>query len=535
MFKKSTLGVGGLAIVGVLFIGIMLLANLLLRGAKLDLTADKLFTISEGTENIVHGLQEPVNLYLYFSEKSATPNPSLRNHATRVRELLEELVSRSEGKLTLKVIDPQPYSEEEDRATELGIVTVPVNQSGEKGYLGLAATNSTDGKEAIPYLDPQSEEQLEYDVAKLIQNLSSAKKPVVGWLSSLPMTGEFDMQTGRPGQPWVVYGQTEQLYTVQDLEPSLTSIGSDVDVLVVVHPKNLPPAALYAIDQFALRGGRVLVFVDPDAQADQSASDPNNPMAQFMADKSSHFEPLLAAWGVDFKAGQVVVDLERGMVVNMRAGEPPLQHIAVLGFDATSMAKDVVTARLDNVYMITAGSLSPVAGTKLLVEPLIKTSAQAGLVPAQRVSMASDPRALRDGFKPDGEHMIAVRVSGDAVTAFPEGPPAGVAAAPDALKASAKPLNVVVIADTDMLSDYVWVRQSNFFGQVILQPVANNGELVWNAIDNLGGSNDLISIRGRAAYSRPFARVNELRTNADAQLRIKEEQLQQELAQTEAT
>jgi ABC-type uncharacterized transport system involved in gliding motility auxiliary subunit len=535
MFKKSTLGVGGLAIVGVLFIGIMLLANLLLRGAKLDLTADKLFTISEGTENIVHGLQEPVNLYLYFSEKSATPNPSLRNHATRVRELLEELVSRSEGKLTLKVIDPQPYSEEEDRATELGIVTVPVNQSGEKGYLGLAATNSTDGKEAIPYLDPQSEEQLEYDVAKLIQNLSSAKKPMVGWLSSLPMTGEFDMQTGRPGQPWVVYGQTEQLYTVQDLEPSLTSIGSDVDVLVVVHPKNLPPAALYAIDQFALRGGRVLVFVDPDAQADQSASDPNNPMAQFMADKSSHFEPLLAAWGVDFKAGQVVVDLERGMVVNMRAGEPPLQHIAVLGFDATSMAKDVVTARLDNVYMITAGSLSPVAGTKLLVEPLIKTSAQAGLVPAQRVSMASDPRALRDGFKPDGEHMIAVRVSGDAVTAFPEGPPAGVAAAPDALKASAKPLNVVVIADTDMLSDYVWVRQSNFFGQVILQPVANNGELVWNAIDNLGGSNDLISIRGRAAYSRPFARVNDLRTNADAQLRIKEEQLQQELAQTEAT
>jgi ABC-type uncharacterized transport system involved in gliding motility auxiliary subunit len=535
MFKKSTLGVGGLAIVGVLFVGIMLLANLLLRGAKLDLTADKLFTISEGTENIVHGLAEPVNLYLYFSEKSATPNPSLRNHATRVRELLEELVSRSDGKLTLKVIDPQPYSEEEDRANELGIVTVPVNQSGEKGYLGLAATNSTDGKEAIPYLDPQSEEQLEYDVAKLIHKLSSAKKPVVGWLSSLPITGEFDMQTGRPGQPWVVYGQTEQLYTVQDLEPSLTSIGSDVDVLVVVHPKNLPPAALYAIDQFALRGGRVLVFVDPDAQADQSASDPNNPMAQFMADKSSHFEPLLAAWGVDFKAGQVVLDLERGMVVNMRPGEPPLQHIAVLGFDAGSMAKDVVTARLDNVYMITAGSLSPVAGTKLKVEPLIKTSAQAGLVPAQRVSMASDPRALRDGFKPDGERMIAVRVSGDAVTAFPEGPPAGAAAAANALKVSAKPLNVVVIADTDMLSDYVWVRQSNFFGQVILQPVANNGELVWNAIDNLGGSNDLISIRGRAAYSRPFDRVNALRTNADAQLRIKEEHLEQELAQTEAT
>jgi ABC-type uncharacterized transport system involved in gliding motility auxiliary subunit len=238
---------------------------------------------------------------------------------------------------------------------------------------------------------------------------------------------------------------------------------------------------------------------------------------------------------VDFKSGQVVVDLERGMVVSMRQGEPPLQHIAVLGLDGSSMAKDVVTAQLDNVYMITAGSLSPVAGTKLKIEPLIKSSSQAGLIPAQRVAMATDPRALRDGFKPSGEQMLAVRVSGNATTAFPDGPPAGVTAAPDALKASAKPLNVVVIADTDMLSDYVWVRQSNFFGQVVVQPVANNGELVWNAIDNLGGSNDLISIRGRAAYSRPFDRVNELRRNADAQLRTKEEQLQKELEQTEAT
>jgi len=535
MLKKTHLNAAGLIVIGALFVAIILLANLTLRGAQVDLTDGKLYTLSEGTKHIVSDLKEPVNLYLFFSESAATPIPQIRNHGVRVRELLEQLVARSNGKLTLKVIDPLPFSEEEDRATELGISSVPISAAGEKLYLGLAATNSTDGKESIPYLDPQTEEQLEYDIAKLIHKLSSAKKPVVAWLSSLPMQGEFDPQSGRPGQPWVVYSQTEQLYTVRNLEPALTSVEDDVDVLVVVHPKNLPPAALYAIDQFALRGGRVLVFVDPDAQADQSAADPNNPMAQFMADKSSHFEPLLAAWGVDFKAGQVVVDLERGMVVSMRQGEPPLQHIAVLGLDGGSMAKDVVTTKLDNVYMITAGSLSAVAGTKLKIEPLIKTSAQAGLIPAQRVSMATDPRALRDGFKPSGEQMLAVRVSGNATTAFPDGPPAGVTAAPGALKASAKPLNVVVVADTDMLSDYVWVRQSNFFGQTIVQPVANNGELVWNAIDNLGGSNDLISIRGRAAYSRPFERVNELRRNADAQLRTKEEQLQKELEQTEAT
>ena len=158
-----------------------------------------------------------MNLYLFFSEKTATPIPQLRNHGIRVRELLEELVSRSKGKLTLKVIDPQPFSEEEDRAQELGVNSMPVGATGDKLYLGLAATNSTDGKEAIPFLDPQSEEQLEYDVAKLIHKLSSAKKPVVAWLSTLPMQGDFDMQTGRPRPPWVVYGQVEQLYTVRNL------------------------------------------------------------------------------------------------------------------------------------------------------------------------------------------------------------------------------------------------------------------------------------------------------------------------------
>jgi ABC-type uncharacterized transport system involved in gliding motility auxiliary subunit len=533
MFKKSTLGAGSLAVIGLAFIGVMLLANLLLRGAQLDLTADKLYTISDGTEHIVKGLKEPVNLYLFFSERTATPIPQIKNHGIRVRELLEELVARSDGKLSLKVIDPQPFSEEEDRATELGITSVPINAGGDKLYLGLAATNSTDGKEAIPYLDPQLEEQLEYDVAKVIHKLSSAKKPVVGWLSSLPMQGDFDMQTGRPKPPWVVYGQIEQLYTVHNLEPTLTTIGADVDVLVLVHPKDLPPAALYAIDQFALRGGHILAFVDPNAQSDQSGSDPNNPMAQFAADKSSHLEPLLAAWGVEFKPDQVVADLERGLVVSMREGEPPSQHIAVLGFDTSTLTKDVITARLDSINMATVGSLKPLAGSKLKFEPLIHTSKQAGLLPTQRFAMTADPATLRDGFKPIGELNVAARISGNAVSAFPNGPPAGVAAAAGALKVSSKPLNIVIIADSDLLSDFMWVQTRNFFGQMISQPFANNGELVWNALDNLAGSADLISIRGRAAYSRPFDRVDALRRTADSQFRAKEQQLEKELSQTE--
>jgi ABC-type uncharacterized transport system involved in gliding motility auxiliary subunit len=536
MSRKSHLGATGLAVIGVLFIAIMLLANQLLRSAKIDLTADHLYTISDGTDHIVHGLKEPVNLYLFFSEKTATPIPQIRNHGIRVRELLEELASRSDGKLTLKVIDPQPFSEEEDRAQELGVTSVPIGASGEKLYLGLAATNSTDGKEAIAFLDPQSEEQLEYDVAKLVHKLSNAKKPVVGWLSSLPMQGDFDMQTGRPREGWVVYSQIEQLYTVQNLEPTLTSIGNDVDVLVLVHPKSLPPAALYAIDQFALRGGHILAFVDPNSQADNAGADPNNPMAAMAADKSSHLEPLLAAWGVDFKSDQVVADLERGLSVSMREGEPPSQHIAILGFDNASMAKDVITAQLDSINMATAGSLKPLAASpesKLKFEPLIRTSAQAGLIPSQRFAMVSDPASLRDGFKPSGEMVVAARISGDGVSAFPNGPPEGVTAAPEALKKSSKPMNIVVIADTDLLSDFMWVQQRNFFGQTIAQPFANNGELAWNALDNLSGSADLISIRGRAPYSRPFERVEELRRNADARFRSTEQQLETQLQQTE--
>lgn len=535
MFKKSTIGAGGLAIFGLLFVGIMLLAAQLLPGARIDLTADNLYTLSEGTQRIVKGLKEPVNLYFFYSEKAASSNPDWRNHGARVRELLEELASLSGGKITLKVIDPPPYSEEEDRATEFGINSTPINANGDRLYLGIAGSNSTDGKEALPFLDPRLEEQLEYDVARLIYKLSTPTKPVVGWLSSLPMQGDFNMQTGRPSPPWVIYGQVEQLYTLRNLEPSLTAIDSDVSLLVLVHPKQLPPPALYAIDQYVLRGGHVLVFVDPSAQQDPGAGDPRDPMAQFQANRSSTLEPLLETWGVDYKPDQVVGDLERGLEVSMREGEPPSQHIAILGLDADAMGKDVVTAQLDTLNLATAGSLKAAEGSKLGFEPLVRTSRQAGLLPVQRIAMMSDPSSLRDGFQPTGEFVVAARVTGQAQSAFPDGPPAGAKAPSEPLKESVKAINVVVIADTDLMSDFMWLRMGNFFGQPIVQPFANNGDLVLNAIDNLGGSSDLASIRARAAYHRPFERVSRMRRESEARFRAQEQELEQELQNLDAT
>ncbi len=531
MNRKLTLGTGTLVALGLLFIGITILANSLLRGVRIDLTENDLYTVAPGTQNILKNLPEPVNLQLFVSERAISQVPAFKTYSLRVRDFLEELRARSNGKIRLQVIDPQPFSEDEDRAAELGIRGIPTNAAGDKLYFGLAGSNSTDGRAVIEFFDPAKQEYLEYDVAKLIYQLGTPKKPVVAWLSGLPMNGGMDPMTGQPQEPWYVLLQAQELFTVRLIEPTITQIDKDVDVLVLAHPKNLPPAALFAIDQFALRGGRVLAFVDPDSTVD-AAADPNNPMAAMMQSRSSTLEPLLTAWGVQFNPAEVVVDQELGLTVGMRAGEPPVRHIGILGLTSNSFSKDVVTAGLTSVNLATAGALSAREGAKTKFEPLLESSTQAGVLPAERFAALMDPATLRDGFRPTGKrYALAARITGDVTTAFPDGAPGG--AASDYLKASQKPLNVMVFADTDMLGDFLWLQQRNFFGQRIAQAMANNGDLTWNAIDNLAGSNDLISVRGRAAFTRPFERVEEIRRNADDRLRAKEQELEQQLQQTE--
>jgi ABC-type uncharacterized transport system involved in gliding motility auxiliary subunit len=532
MNRKLTVGTGTLVALGLIFVGLTILANTLLRGVRVDLTENDLYTVAPGTQNILKNLPEPVNLQLFVSERAISQVPAFKTYSMRVRDFLEELRARSNGKLRLQVIDPQPFSEDEDRAAELGIRGIPTNASGDKLYFGLAGSNSTDGRAVIDFFDPAKQEYLEYDVAKLIYQLGTPKKPTVAWLSTLPMNGGMDPMTGQPQDPWYVLLQAQELFTVRNVEPTLTKIDDDVDVLVVAHPKNLPPPALFAIDQFALRGGRVLVFVDPDASQDASGSDPNNPMAAMMQSRASSFEPLLAAWGIQFNPAEVVVDQELGLTVGMRAGEPPVRHIGILGLTADSFSKDVVTAGLSSVNMATAGALTARDGAKTKFEPLLESSTQAGMLPAERFASLLDPATLRDGFRPSGKrYALAARVTGNIATAFPDGAPGG--ASGEFLKASTKPLNVIVFADTDMLSDFLWLQQRNFFGQRIAQAMANNGDMTWNAIDNLAGSNDLISVRGRAAFTRPFERVDAIRRNADDRLRAKEQELEQQLQQTE--
>jgi ABC-type uncharacterized transport system involved in gliding motility auxiliary subunit len=538
MTKRSTLGGGTILALALLFIGLTFLFNYALRGWRLDLTQNHLYTTSPGTDRILKSIKEPINLYFFFSEKTADQIPDLKTYGTRVREFLEELQARSGGNVRVHVIDPQPFSEDEDRATELGVKSVPVGATGSQFFFGLAGTNSTDGHAAIEFFDPQKGQFLEYDVVKLIYTLANPKKPVVAWLSTIPMGESLDQRTGQLRPAWAIYSQAQQLFDIREVEATTTKIDSDVNTLVIVHPKGLSPATQWAIDQYALRGGHILLFVDPVAEADPAGQgDPSNPMAAMGADKSSHFNTLLSDWGVNFNPKLVVADQGRALSVSMHEGEPPQQHLGILGLNASSFnSNDVVTAGLSNVNVATAGFLTPIKGATTKFESILQSSTDAEPMPAERFVMLFDPSTLLQGFKPTGQrYTIAARVTGNVKTMFPGGPPTGVTLAPGqtALKESVKPLNLIVFADTDLLSDFMWIHQQSLFGQQVAQAWASNGDLVLNALDNLSGSADLISVRGRATFTRPFERVEALRRVADARFHAKEQELEQQLRETE--
>ncbi|HEX4241019.1 MAG TPA: Gldg family protein [Steroidobacteraceae bacterium] len=538
-WRKLGFGVGGLIALAVLFLGVVMLSNLGLRGMRLDLTQNRLYTLSPGTREVLGEIKEPINLYFYFSRESAAKQaPLLMPYANRVREFVEELAARSGGKIRLRVIDPQPFSDDEDRATEFGLQPLQ-NGGADSLFFGLAGTNSTDGRASIPSFQADREEFLEYDVAKLINELGSPKKPVIGLISSLGLQGQFNPMTGQIGEQWPILTSLQNLFTVRTLNADVDHIDKDVDVLMLVHPKGWSQKTLYAIDQFVMRGGKVLLFVDPNAGGDTAGQDPSNPLAGAMADHSSDLEPLLKAWGVDYDPTKVIGDLELGLEVRTSMQSPPVRHIGILGLTNRDMnQKDVISATLEKINLATAGSVSQHPGSKITFEPLLTSSASAAPIPAQRFNALTDPASLRDGFKPTGVHYaFAARITGTLNSAFPQGAPADQkpAAGPPAahLAKSQTPANIVVVADTDLLMDYMWVQTRELFGQKVAQPFANNADFVANILDNLSGSSALISVRGRASFSRPFERVEALRRQADDRLRAKALELQGQLQQTE--
>lgn len=522
----------GLAVLLALFFAANLAARALFRSARLDLTENKLYTLSQGTKNILRDLEEPLHLRFYYSERLANELPDIKSYGQRVRDLLEEYEAHSGGKISLDVIDPDPFSEEEDRAVGFGLQGAPANAVGDPLYFGLAGSSSTDMEEVIPFFQMRREEFLEYDLTKLVHNLAHPEKQVVGVLSSLPIAGAVPNPMNPQGgaQPWFVVDNLRQLFDVREVPATASELPEELDLLVVVHPKEFSEALLYSIDQFALAGGRVVAFVDPFCEADEPPRDPRNPMASMGADRSSDLGPLLAVWGVELTADKIVVDRVHAHRVGYQG--KPVDYVAWFGLRNESMAQqDPVTSELAQLNLATPGQLVPLDDATTTFTPMVQTSAEASAIATREVSFMPDPARLLREYSPGGEPItLAARVSGTTASAYPEGAPEGVEA--DEHLAEGE-IQILVVADADMLQDRWWVDVQNFFGRRIAIPNANNADLLVNAIDNLSGSSDLISLRSRGSYNRPFDRVIALRREAEQRFRAEEQELEAKLQETE--
>ena len=550
----------GVVLAVVLLFAVNILASRLLGPARIDLTEHRLFTLSEGTRGILSSLDEPVTLRFYLSQRELERVPGIGGYADRVRALLEEYKRLAGAKLTLHVIDPEPFSDEEDRAVGYGLRGVPLGLDEGIFYFGLAGTNSVDDEEAIPFFAAEREQFLEYDVTKLVHNLSNPKQKIVGLLSSLPIEGQGPpMQAAMGGmgaQPWMVVDQIRQLFDLRSLHPKLEEIPEDIDVLMLVHPQTLPREALYAIDQYVLRGGRVVAFVDPYSETQQDAM--AGGFMQPVASRRSEIDELLAAWGVTL-GEDVVADLELALKVRMeQAGRvltfdyPVWMNITPHTFDQ----EDIVTGNLANLGFGTPGFLEPAQGATTTFTPLVTTTTRAAQFTTEQVAaVTTDPRNLLDEYAPqDRPYTVVARVSGKVGTAFPDGRPvlklsgdedtsetageagaAGSETEPKAehLSESIEDAQIILVADADMLADRFWVVVQEFLGSRIAIPSAANGTLVVNALDNLTGSGDLISVRNRGTFTRPFTRVVALKQQAERAFRAKEQELIAQLEETE--
>lgn len=549
---KALLTGTGLIAAFAVFFAINILVNQGLRDARIDLTEARLYTLSDGTRNVIKSVPEPITLRFFFSEKTGAAAPQMIQYGNRVRELLERYASLSDGKIRLEVIDPEPFTEAEDRAVAAGLQAA--NLPGGQFYFGLVATNTLDQQQVIPFFQAEKEQFLEYDLTKLIYALSNPKKPTIGILGSLPLEyGPGGVMAAMRGQsqPYLVLEQIKQFFDVKMLDAAKPEeINDSLNVLVLAHPKNLSPQAKYAVDQYVLKGGRLIAFTDPYSET--AAAMPNPMTGQPMpgGEQSSLLNDLFKAWGVEVVADKFVADLAMAQRVQTGRSGPAaiVDYIPWLAIPNERMsAEDVVTAELTQINAASIGAIRKLDGAATTLTPLITSSDQAMLMDTADLKGDPNPQALAEKFKPTGEtYTLAARISGTAKTAFPDGAPkkeegekkegeGQPAAAPPAeqVKESTKPINVLLFADADLLDDRFWVRQQQMFGQSMYVPIAANADFLINAIDNMSGSGDLIGLRSRGKSQRPFELIDDMRRQAEQQFLARQRQLEKKLEDTQ--
>ncbi|HRJ49533.1 MAG TPA: GldG family protein, partial [Phycisphaerales bacterium] len=426
--NKALTSLVALAAVLIAFIALNIVASATLRGARVDMTSGRLYTLSQGTRNIARSLEEPVRLTLYFSEKPADDLPQFKNHARRVKEMLREYAAVSGGKIRFEVVDPEPFSKAEDDASAAGLVGAPTGRGADTLYFGLVGSGAADDRQVIPFFDPGKEEFLEYDISRLVYLLSSPRKKKVGLMSWLPLDGgpPNPMMRQMP-QPWQIHAQIAEYFDLQPVATDAARIPADIAVLMVVHPKRISERTQYAIDQFVLGGGRALIFVDPLCDADVPPG--VNPMQAMGLPRDSDLPRLLPAWGLELVPESLAADNRTAVRVNAGSQNSPRSVAYPIWMNVGSAtenfdASDPVTGTLRSMLIPTAGVLRPRTVEGLTVQPLIRTTGESMLVPVSSVSFMPDPEKILREFAASGERMIlAARVTGKARSAFPDGPP----------------------------------------------------------------------------------------------------------------
>jgi ABC-type uncharacterized transport system involved in gliding motility auxiliary subunit len=530
LFRRIGQGVGsraGRAVIALFCIFLMLVAANIIAARyatpRLDLTQEHLYTLAKGTQQTLAKIEEPITLRFYYSPRLGDAVPAYGVYAQRVRELLDQYVAAAKGKIRLEVHDPLPYSDAEDRAVAYGLQPVPLNDRGEAVYFGLAGTNSTDDQQVIAFLNPERERFLEYDLTRLVHALAFPKRKVAGLVTSLPLGGET---------PAPIIEQLRQTVDVKDLPLDIVAIPPDTDVLLIIHPQSLPENTQFAIDQYVLKGGKALIFVDPYSESQAALVN--------AAGKStaSDLGRLFKAWGVKLVDGVVAGDrrtARRVAVPVQGRGPQALDYVAWLNLQSDNLSRDdPITADLSQIAMATAGILQPIEGASTKFEPLIQTSTEAEQIPVDKVKGLPDVGELLAHFRPDGRrYVLAAHVTGTAATAFPDGAPKD-AAPGEPLKESMQPINVVVVSDTDMLDARFWAQSRDFFGRQVIVPLANNADFLADAVEVLAGGQDLVDLRSRGTIARPFEVVDRIQRSADDRLAAQQRTLEQKVKEAEA-
>ena len=539
-----------IALGAIVLLSVNIVSSNVFRTASADLTESGLYSISKSTRRVLGNVSEPIDVRIYFSSLLGERAPLYKRYFERVRALFDEYANMSGNRLRVSYIEPEPFSDAEDRAVAAGLRGIRLNAQGDQGFFGLVATNSTDQEEVVQFFSPERERYLEYDMTKLVHKLAVPKKLVVGIMSSIPIMGAPQRPT-MPGQPpqqqppkWVVVSQIEEFFDVKAVQQTAKEIPSDVDVLMLVNPSALTAEAAYAVDQFALKGGRVMVFLDPVPDVGRLF----NPAAGG-GTISDELKKLLTAWGVKFDPALVAGDLSIARRVQS-PGNPPVitEYISWLSVKGPLINDgDVVSDSISVVNLASSGFISAADKATAKLTPLMRTTPAAMEVSASKlIGHQPDPVALIREYKPGSKSLVlAARVQGDIKTAFPNGvpkPPADkkdakagkkdepAAASDDKKKAAAAQiksgkLNAIVIADSDMLYDEFWVQTRELVGQRISIPIANNATFVVNALENLSGGEALSGLRGRGIDDRPFELVRDIRRDAERKFRQKEQTL----------